>query len=167
MIQINSDWEEKTTVKKGDYGENLVHSFLESKGYVMYLPTTKKAHAFDRLAVRNKTEILIVECKTKARRTYFEDTGIDIRHYEEYIHITNKYHLHLFIFFIDEYLGEIYGNFLVELVKPKFIKGKQYPLEHKNIIYFPLENMKRDIAKLNKEDTKYLINNSTRNYEYK
>jgi hypothetical protein len=167
MTQENSKWQDKVQVKKGDYGEDLVHTFLEEKGYIVYKPITEKAHAFDRLAVRNKSEILVVECKTKARRRYYPDTGINIKHYDEYKFISEKYKLHLFIFFIDEYLCEIYGNFLLELIKPVEVEGNKYPLEHKNIIYFPLINMKRNIAKLSEDDKEYLVKNSSRNYDYK
>jgi len=166
MIPINSKWEDKIQVKKGNYGEDLVNNYLNKKGYVIYTPITNNAHCFDRIVMKNKSDIKIVECKTKAKRTYFDDTGIDIRHYNEYKNISDKYIIPLFIFFIDEYLGEIYGNYLTELIKPKVVKNKEYPLEYKGIMYFPMVNMIRDILVLNENDKEYLKGNSTRNYEY-
>jgi len=166
MMPTNSDWEERTTVKKGNYGEKLVNNLLEKEGFIMYMPTTPGKHAFDRLAIKGKKDILMVECKSKAKRKWVDDTGIDIRHFKDYTYISNKHHLYLFIFFIDEYLGEIYGNYLHKLTKPKVIGKRTYPLEEKGIIYFPMCNMKRNLAKLNGKDVDFLVNNSTRSYDY-
>ena len=162
MKKVNSSWENKTTVKKGNYAEDIVTKYLEDKNFIVYEPVTNGAHGFDKLAVRNKQQFVIAECKAKAKRKYYNDTGIDIRHYKEYKLAQEKHNIPVFIFFIDEYLGEIYGNFLSELEKP----FENYPLEHKGIIYFPLNLMRRNISNLTPKEIEFLKSHSTRNYNY-
>jgi hypothetical protein len=165
-IQKNSDWESKPTVKKGNIGERLVREHLESKGYIVYEPQTVGAHGFDKLAIRNKRQAIIAECKAKARRTKYEDTGINIKHLEEYEYIGKKYNLPVYIYFIDEMQGKIYGNTLEELLVPRTIGGHKYPWRWPDgIIYFPLVNM-IDVCEIKAEDVKALKDNSTRSHEY-
>lgn len=158
--------------KKGSFGEQAVREFLESKGYIVYRPaTTDKPHAFDMLAVRDKKEIIIAEVKTKPHRNYYLDTGIDLRHYNEYKNISEKYKFDIFLFFVDEMEEKIYGNFLSELKKTTqiFYKNKNriiiYPLIEKGICYFPLRNM-LFIAKLDKNKADTIKQFSRRKYDY-
>jgi len=166
MAMNQPNWQQKLTVKKGNLGEEIISRFLERKGYVIYSPETKnKAHAFDRLAIKDKEQIIIAEIKTKARRNKYADTGIDKRNYDQYIKIQNKYNIPVFIFFVDEMLKKIYGNWLSKLIIPIIIEGKQYPLILNNIIYFPLVNM-INIAELSEQQITELKKLSNRNYEY-
>jgi len=166
MAMNQPNWQQKLTVKKGNLGEEIISRFLERKGYVIYSPETKdKAHAFDRLAIKDKEQIIIAEIKTKARRNKYADTGIDKRNYDQYVKIQNKYNIPVFIFFVDEMLKKIYGNWLSKLIIPIIIEGKQYPLILNNIIYFPLVNM-IGIAELSEQQITELKKLSNRNYEY-
>jgi len=158
--------------KKGSFGEQAVREFLESKGYIVYQPaTTDKPHAFDMFAVRNKNEIIIAEVKTKPRRNYYLDTGIDLRHYNEYKNITEKYKFDIFLLFVDEMEEKIYGNFLSKLEKTTqiFYENKNrtiiYPLIEKDICYFPLQNM-LFISKLDKNKADTIKQFSRRKYDY-
>lgn len=162
MKQPNSKWEDRTEVKKGDFGEEIVRRYLESKGFIVYEPATSGAHGFDKLAVKDKQQFVIAECKSKSKRKYFDDTGFDIRHYHEYKLVAKKHNIPVFIFFIDEYLGEVYGNFLSELEKPY----GNYPLKTNGIIYFPMGLMRRNLAELTIEEISYLKKYSTRSYDY-
>lgn len=169
MIHQNS-WDNKIEVVKGNYAEDIINDYLEMLGYILYSPKTKGAHAFDRMAIKNKSEIIIAECKAKARRNKYPDTGIDLNNYKGYKNIQDKHNLKVFIFFIDEMIGKIYGNFINELEKEKTISGKKYPSIEptkygKEIIYFPLENM-IDIKELTQEQILFLKQSSKRNYEY-
>lgn len=166
MTQTNSNtWGNKTTVLKGNIGERIVREYLEQKGYIVYEPKTGGAHGFDKLAILNKKQAIIVECKSKARRNKYPDTGIDIRHLNDYEYISKKHNLPIFIFFIDELMGEIYGNKLSELMVPCIVCNKSYPSREKNIIYFPLVNMKK-VGKIGVDEIKTLKLLSTRNYDY-
>jgi len=159
--------------KKGSLGMRLVDDFLVNKGYVPYSPDAiNKAHPFDRLVAKdNKKMIFIAEGKTKPARIYYNDTGIDIKNYEEYQFIFKKYKLRIFLFFIDEDKKEIYGNWLYKLDKEKFEfdkKGRiiQYPFKQNNIIYFPLSSME-NVCKLTEEQVEEIKKYSTRSEQYK
>ena len=160
-----NDWERKATVKKGNVGERLVRDYLERRGFIVYEPQTEGAHGFDKLAIINKRQAIIVECKSKARRNKYADTGINIKHLNEYQYISEKHNLPVFIFFVDEMLGKIYGNTLKELLIPRTVDGKQYPSEENGIIYFPLINTK-DICAISNQDAETMKSHSTRTHEY-
>ncbi len=172
MIPQSSSWEDKKQVIKGNFGESIVDDYLESLGFVMYSPKTTGAHAFDRLAIKNKETVVIAECKTKARRNKYYDTGLNYRHYLEYKKISEKHNIPVFLFFIDEMEKRIYGNFISELEK-EFESNynnitKKYPCIEENrskIIYFPLQVM-RNIKDLTESEVEFLKLNSTRNYSY-
>jgi len=165
-----NNWDKKTEVQKGKIGEALVLEHLLKRGLIPYRPEIDGPHPFDRLcASADRKHILIAEIKTKAHRTYYPDTGFNIKHYNEYKHISQKYNLPIFIYFVDENKQEIYGNTLAELEKPTTVlyKGKtiKYPKREDQIIYFPLENMK-PVCKLNDDSAQKLKELSTRNYNY-
>ena len=142
-----------------------MREYLERKGYIVYEPQTGGAHGFDKLAVLDKRQAIIAECKSKARRNKYADTGINIRHLEEYEYISNKHNLPVFIFFVDESIGKIYGNTLKRLLVPCVIDGKQYPSREKGIIYFPLINTKW-VCDISSSEIELMKANATRNYEY-
>jgi hypothetical protein len=152
---INSNWENKIEVKKGNIGEDIVEKYIEKLGYIIYKPVTEKAHPFDRLCVKNKIDIFVAEIKTKPKRTYYPDTGFNHNHYEDYKRIQKK-GIKVYIFFVDEDSGDIYGNWLSELSEQKKIKHNnkiiEYPLIQNNIIYFPIISMKK-ITNLDNEQS--------------
>lgn len=164
---MDSVWNDRTTVKKGTAGESLVQKFLESKGLVVYRSVTDGAHVFDNLVMKNKEEIFIAEVKTKPARSFYPDTGFNLKHFNEYKAISEKHKLRVFIFFVDEDAGKIYGNYLHILEKERLIvyKGKtiSYPLVQRGIIYFPTEKMPT-ICYLNKEQQAVIKSLSTSNY---
>jgi hypothetical protein len=165
MKQINFNCRPST--KKGKIGEEIVRRWLEEHGWIVYEPKTEnRSHAFDKLAIKDKKQLILIEVKTKARRNYYPDTGIDIKHYNDYKLISEKYNLPIFLFFVDEMMGEIYGGKLSSLEKRvKISNNREYPLKQNGIIYFPLEKMHK-IAILNTMKTFELKKLNTRNYEY-
>jgi hypothetical protein len=163
-------WAERPQVRKGDVGELLVDDFLRGKKVIPYRPDYDGAHPFDRLcATADKKTIFVADIKTKARREFYADTGINLNHYGDYKHIETKYRLRVFLFFVDEKLGEIYGNWLTELEQPVTLanNGKliSYPLKQGGILYFPLAHM-QPISPITLEKAKELMALSTRSYEY-
>jgi hypothetical protein len=170
MIQKNSDWEHKTSVKKGNLGEQIVNKYLESKNFIVYRPVTEKAHAFDILAVRDKKIVIIGEVKTKALMNKWKATGFNNRNFLEYQAIHEKYKLPIFIFFVDENMGSIYGNWLHILEKPYYHNGDKFPMVIKTkgsteLRLYHYDSMKH-IAKLNAKDVAQLASYTRRNYEY-
>jgi len=171
MNQTNSNnWQDKPEVKKGNIGENIVDKYLRNKGFVIYYPDKGKPHPFERLcASRDKRKLLIAEVKAKAKRTFYPDTGFNIKHYKDYCHIREKYNMPIFVYFVDEHEGKVYGNNLLELEKRREIthnfKILVYPLKQNGIIYFPRIAMIElgDIAEEEKQELKQL---SKRSYSY-
>lgn len=163
----NCNWQELDTVKKGNVGEKIVKDYLEGRGYVLYKPVTEKAHTFDYLATKNKTAIYVVEVKTKPRRKYYRDTGIDYRHFKTYKTVSEKYKMDVFLFFVDDIERTIYGNEINNLLLPYSEKGKQYPIyeEHTKIIYFPLKHMIK-ISDLTDEQIKNIRKFHSGKYDY-
>lgn len=147
------NWNDKPSVKKGAIGEDIVDQWLLKRGFIPYRPIADCAHPFDRLvASKNKSTIVIVEVKSKPRRNLYPDTGIDIRHYDDYSLVFEKYKIPIFLAFVDEKSQSIYGQFLSELNKPSVVEGHEYPWRWDRIIYFPLEAM-RTIAPLTQGQT--------------
>ena len=169
------NWEARPQVKKGTFGEQIVDDRLRERGLIPYFPHYEGAHPFDRLcAKQNKKYLCIVEVKAKARRTHYPDTGINLKAYNEYLFLQNKYDIDVWLFFVDEAAGTIYGGKLHEISVDCFEsynnKTLKYPLRQTNKrgkeeIYFPLKKMKT-IYTLSREEVAQLKQHSTRNYEY-
>ncbi len=162
------DFETLTQVKKGNVGEKIVREYLHDKGYVVYEPISNRAHPFDKLAVKDKENMVIIEVKSKARMNNYNATGFDITSHKYYNLLRDKYNLPLFVFFVDEYLQKIYGNKL-SILEQHYIdkQGIEYPNFDivRGIVLFPLDKM-IDIYKLSDFQRKELEMYSTRNYQY-
>jgi hypothetical protein len=165
------NWEDKTTVKKGNIGEEIVKNNLEKKGYIVYKCITEKAHAFDFLAIKDKKVFLIAEVKTKGRMNKFEATGIDLRHFLEYKYILDNQKIDVILFFVDEHPKEerVYCQKLSKLIEEKTIENIKYPnfdiLKKMNIVLFSLSDMVT-ICKLSNDQLNELKKYNSRNYQY-
>jgi len=165
------NFNESEMFKKGDIGEKIVDDKLFKKGYHLYAPTFEAAHSFDRLIFSKKTQkFYLSDIKTKPKRLYFPDTGIDIKHYKEYKKRSEQLGMEFLLIFVDESTKEIYGNLLSKLEEKIVIshnkKHIEYPLISKGIIYFPIEKMKK-IDTLTEEESKKIWDKSTMNNKYK
>lgn len=130
------------SLAKGEYGEQIVRRILEKQGFVIYKPQTEGAHAFDVLAIQNKTRCIALDVKAKARRNKYADTGINVRHYQTYKAFSEAHQMPFWVVFVDEMLGRIYGNTLANLDKPVTEAGISYPFEYAGLIrYWPLASM--------------------------
>lgn len=159
------NWADKTTVKKGDVGEEIVKNFLLKQGMIPYKPDFDGAHPFDFLcATTDKKTMIIVDAKAKAAFNKKFDgsfvTGINTKHYEEYSFIQNKYGVHVYLYFVDEMLGCVYGGALKKLEKNKIQKSFKVPTT-----LFRLDDM-FTIGYLTEEDISRLKKHSTRNHNY-
>lgn len=142
----------KARLKVGSIGERILDTFIRQQGYVPYYPDPGEGmrHPFDRLiASPDKRRLCIVEVKTKCRREAYEDTGINQCHFDDYQHITTTYAIPLFLAFVDAKVGQIYGNWWRELLKPRESDLRTmcggcnaYPWHCGGIVYFPLEAMR-------------------------
>ena len=155
---------------KGEYAEGIVRLIFERRGYIIYQPTTKGAHSFDMLAIKNKSKCIALDVKAKGRRNDYPDTGINVAHYQTYLSFAKKHNLEFWLVFVDEMQGVIYGNELDSLNYPTTEQGKwssiDYPLIQNGIRYFPLSNMIQ-LSKINEEDRSKLMAYNQRNHKYK
>jgi len=167
---MSINWEDRITVIKGNTGEKIVTEYLIKRGYIPYSPDAEGAHPFDRLcATPDKKKIFIAEIKTKPARTYYPDTGIDMRHYNDYDNIQSTHNLQVFLFFVDQDRKKIYGNKLSILTERKEVIYNNrllvYPICDRGIIYFPLCSMIQ-VGILTEEQSCILEQLSTRNKAY-
>jgi hypothetical protein len=166
-----SNWENKTTVKKGNIGQEIVRNYLESKGWIVYIPVTEGPHAFDNLAIKNKEQLIIADMKTKPARKYYPDTGFDLKHYNCYLKISVKHSIPVFVFWVDQINKKVYGNFISRLSEDCLINikkdskeyTKKYPSIENGIIFFPLIKM-ITIASLTDKQCEQLKELSTDHY---
>ena len=167
LISFEMKFEESRQYKKGSIGEGIVRAILEEKGYVVYNPTADVAHSFDFLAVKNKRRFLIAEVKTKARLNFFPATGFNKKHYDDYLFAIEAHKINVLVFFVDEHPKEerIYYGVLSEMVKERFIDGKEYPLFMRDVVVFPLSIM-HNVRRLTKEELSKLKGLSSRSYNY-
>lgn len=163
-------WAERTSVRKGSLGEAIVDDYLRSRGLVPYAPIGDGAHPFDRLcATKDKRRIFVCEVKTKARRTYYPDTGINETHFNDYMRVVSTHAISVWLLFADEHERRIYGGSIERLARERAVEHKgrvlMYPIRDRKIIYFPLCAM-TDIAPLDEETAEELKKLSRRNYAY-
>jgi len=154
------------TTQKGDIGEEIVKHILRKKGATVYKPADENnSHLIDFIAIKNKTATAI-DIKTKPKREYYNDTGIDFADFVTYIALNQS--IRVAIFFVDEKQKAIYGNYLDELIKPIYLDNA-YPLISDatlvKVIYFPLCNMKK-IHSLTNEQCTQISELSGRNNKY-
>jgi hypothetical protein len=169
------------TSRKGGLGEAIISKFIRDNGYIPYIPDAEKAHPFDKfIASPDKKRICIVEVKSKARRNYYPDTGIDQKHYLEYKYIESRYNVPVLLFFVDEFLQKIYGHNLTHLEKERNIlylyqtessdkiskRRLTYPLLSKNEIRYFLITEMVIIKELSPAQARQLRNNNTRRYSF-
>lgn len=139
----------KTCFDKGEYGEALFRGILEKKSYTVYTPNTKGPHPFDIIAVHKchktgeKKPVFAADVKTKPMRIYYADTGIGLNHYHVYLKFSKTHLMEFWLIFVDQNLGEIYGNTISQLDIPRVINGRAYPLNEGQTRYYPFSAMQK------------------------
>lgn len=171
MISKNSVW--NNSLLRRNVGEKIVDREL-SKRFYLYSPNFPGSHPLDRIAIAKKgnyfeNKCFLYDVKTKPRRLNYPDTGIDFQHYNKYKQISELNKLDFFLFFVDEYVKEIYGNYIKKLSEPFTFTYKNkkldYPLIDSGIIYFSLKKMVKLFPL--KDDILYFEKlYSDRNYDY-
>lgn len=160
----------KETTKKGNIGERIVKEYLSKHNYIAYTTdNTEHAHCFDMIAMRGKDEMIIVEVKAKAKRDCCPDTGINLKHYNEYKAISAKHNIPIFLVFVDEKLGEVYGDWLSKIDKDttfNYPKVFNHGYKGEPIIYFYQPNM-RKLATLTPSEIRELQYHTTGKNSYK
>lgn len=139
-------WEDLDEVKKGNVGERVVDEYLKKLEFSIYSTTTDKPHPFDRFVAKSKTDFFIAEVKTKAKMNYWNATGFNIKHYNEYKIVEKVTGVRIFIFFVDDAEKMVYGNWLSDLEKEVTYRGHKFPnttiVNNGDVILFSRNNMK-------------------------
>jgi hypothetical protein len=147
---------QQVMVTKGQIGERIFDEIALQQYYV-YKPTEGSRHPFDRLLINRAGNgdfgpVAIVDVKAINHRRGRLDTGVSISHYREYQALSDVTGLPVYLVFVDERAGKIYGNLLDELSRPMTIarnnKQWEYPLIEDletavggQVIYFSLVKM--------------------------
>lgn len=162
-----NDWNEKREVKKGSIGEQKMWDILKKTKLIPYRPVYDGAHPLDIFCVSLDMEnIGIADSKAKARRTKYKDTGIDLKHYNKYTELQNKYNLeNIVLYFTDESYGLLYANKINELEKQRKYNGIEYPWDHGLQRYWPISAM-IPLTKLNEEEIEILKRLRKSRFEY-
>lgn len=161
MTQRNFD----IALKKGNIGEAIVKAHLERYGWCVFQPTSEGAHSFDMLCIKDKKKAIALDVKAKARMTHIHGTGIDQRHFVEYMEFSQKHCMPFYLAFVDESTGQIYGNSLHKL-EEGYTEGQHYyPRMVGKQRIWNLHQM-NFIANIPKEKIDELKKYSQRNYEY-
>lgn len=147
LQSFNIPWHMRPEVMKGDIGEEAVVNLLNAHGFCCYKSISPFAHPIDFLAIKNDmTKMLFCEVKTKPSRKFYPDTGFNYRNYKKYKGMEDRFQCHVFVAFVDDLRGQIYGDFLRKMEKPYIMNYKnkilKYPLVKDSIIYFPLAHMR-------------------------
>lgn len=133
LVMDGSNWEQRNArnLRKGNFGEQIVAALLRMRGYIVYAPTEGGRHPFDMIASKRKEGrfvFTIIEVKTKAsqpeRDGLPEATGVDTRQLQDYRKVMEHHNTDIFLAFVDERAGMVYGNYLSEIDgKGRSIKG--------------------------------------------
>lgn len=114
--------------RKGQIGEQIVLSMLKNAGWTaMTHVIGGRPHDFDVLAFKNGVRRAI-DIKTYPARSVYPDTGINHNHFVKYQEFSHSSDTEFWIYFVDEVAGKVYGNSLLELERPRTVRGIQYPM---------------------------------------
>jgi len=159
-------FEELTTTQKGTVGEDIVKSYLASKGWIIYDTNYKGAHPFDFMyASADKQKIFLADVKTKKRFDFRKKglhvTGIDTRHFKQYQHLQNEYNNDFVLFFVDELEGSVYCNLISNLELASY----EVTDKRSTKTIFNLDDM-MEVCKLTSNEIDILNRLSSGNHEY-
>ena len=158
----NKQWIDKPEVKKGAIGERIVNEILSKKGYIVYRPISDGAHKIDFFAHKENTEkkIICVEAKAKKRMAIYCETGFNYNAYLHYKEIQEKHNIDTYVYFIDDFEGCIYGNWLNDLGEGRKINGSTG-----GVIVWDLSKM-IPFRKLKDDELLELTQFTSKNYDY-
>lgn len=148
------DFQDRSTTKKGSYAQQIVREWFIERGHFPtpeYDPRENRPHMVDMFCVRKDGTVIAVDAKGKAARAKFDDTGIDYRHFHDYMNIAMANKMDVWAIFLDHIEGYAYGAPILELARPYhkapqseagrkrgcFPKPGSYPRIEADIIYFP------------------------------
>lgn len=179
-------FEDTIMYDKGDLAERIADRIIIERGvYIPYQPAISGAHAFDRMLIsRHGFRLMMMDIKAISARNSkpewrergYPDTGISINHRNVYLQFASIYPIPMLLLFFDVELGEVYGNLLSLLEQPTIVEHRGKQLEYpriednfsavgKQIIYYPMQNMRRGLYNLSQEEIAELKQYNNYGYE--
>jgi hypothetical protein len=136
-------------LSKGSIGEAIVREFLQEEGYVVYEPVRGEPHPFDKVAVKDKSKLYLIEVKTK-QSTELGEYGINNSSLTTYKYIAKEYTLPMLVFFVDynPSVKELRYTSLSNLLVAIEFNNKRYP--------YIISNDQMNITMFNKHSTKLI-----------
>ena len=117
-------------LKKGNLAESIIIPRMEFAGWICYKAVTQGAHWIDVIAFKGKgIGKMGVDIKSKSKMLlapHINCTGINQQHFEEYKKFNDELYP-VWLIFIDDNDGEIYGNTLDNLEIVKEENNRKYP----------------------------------------
>jgi hypothetical protein len=173
---LSIPWDESRAAQKGRLGEAAIKDFMRSAGIESWSPAGDGKHSIDFAAISSKDGLYFADAKQYARRTYYADTGLDLRHYECYCRLEIRTGKPVMIFWADEDMELIYGGWLQEIAAPgESVYSKRdgrmvdypwiQPSRTGSKVYFPLKRM-RVFARLANDKANAMRDLAKRSYEY-
>jgi len=145
------DFNKLPTTILGAVGERYISEFAASKSSNAYIPAVLQSNPVDSICVHNSGKLWALELKTKPRRLYHADSGMDLNDFNTYL----NFQVPVYLLFCDHITKTMYGQWAKKLEPHKKIEGK--------IVYFNLEYFD-EYRKLKYDEVVELINLSTSNY---
>lgn len=158
------DWQDKTTVKKGDLGENICRELLQMDGYVVYKSITDgMPHLIDFFCHKESKNIIGAEVKAKSRTIKcfwgnIPGTGCNLKSYNEYLHLQEKHSIDIKMYFVDQYEECIYGGWLSDITPGlKHLPGGQvvFRLDLMQVFYNLSASQVEELKRLTKPGISY------------
>ena len=105
---------------KAKFGEKLLYQWLLQQEYVIYSPNSGVAHKVDCFFQDWKKQFIYgADAKCKRRMYDKPSTGIPYKNYLKYRELLEKNKIDVFLFFVDDFEGAIYGQWISKLGDPQ------------------------------------------------
>lgn len=112
----------------GNEGERHVNNILLNKGYIPYSADNKTSQPFDKFVLTRDFKIFLIEVKHKTRLNK-GGFGIPEKDYFEYLEISKKLNLPLFLIFVER--GTLNSYYIPIETPPEF----KVPTKYKTTMY--------------------------------
>lgn len=158
------------SLARGNFGEKIVAQTCANKGFLTTRWDQDCSHSFDKFLVKkeNGKVVALFDVKTKPLRNKYQDTGINLKSFNDYIDVSKINNLPFLLFFVDEVKNEIYFQSLHKLRIERMVDGVRYPkIESfkKQIIYFHYSSF-LVCGKISENASRLIRQSNQRSYPY-
>lgn len=148
---MEKDFNNLPTTILGSFGEKYITEFAISKNSKPYIPAFKASFPVDGICISQTGKPFAIELKTKPRRLYYSDSGMDAIDFNTYL----NFHIPVYVLFCDHITKSMYGQWAKKL--------EPYQKQEGKLVYFDLKHFD-EYRKLKYDEVLELISLSTSNY---